>query len=186
MNSPSPTPTPTPWPPIIEFARAPWFVRLRDIVLTVLAWAFLLRIVQNGISHFIDYLFTHLIYVRSGAQPPPRAQLLGQFSYFGVVALVIMLWLALWSLINRRRLQSFKRVASPAPLPVADHAASFQLAPELVEHWQEMKISIVQFDAQHRIMAVLPSEGNSPVIPHPAPNSAEPEPGPSTAADTGA
>jgi len=33
------SPPPASWPPVIEFARAPWFVRVRDILLTLAAWA---------------------------------------------------------------------------------------------------------------------------------------------------
>jgi poly-beta-1,6-N-acetyl-D-glucosamine biosynthesis protein PgaD len=186
MNSPSSSPAPVPWPPLIGFAHAPWFVRVRDIVLTILAWALLLHLVYSGLYIFIDYLFIYPKLTLTNPYSWRDVRLLGKFNYFGLVAFAAMLWLAMWSLINRQRLRAVKRMPSPPPLPVAEHAASFQLAPEVVEHWQEMKISVVQFDAQHRIVAVLPPEANSPAIPHPTPNPAEPEPGPSTSVDTGA
>lgn len=164
MNSPSSPKSPS-WPPLIEFARASWFVRLRDVVVTILAWVFLLYLVRNGVSLFVDYFFVHPIFALSKPNPLVDVETWRHLGNFGLVALVIMLWLFIWSIINGRRLRAVKRMTPPSRLPVEDQAERFQLAPETVERWREMKVSIVQFEAGNKIVAVIPLGGTDSTLP---------------------
>jgi poly-beta-1,6-N-acetyl-D-glucosamine biosynthesis protein PgaD len=144
-----------PWPPIIEFARAPLLVRVRDILFTLVAWMVLfnaLRDVLNAIIYFLVH--PSLAY--------PRMHTLYEEGFwhhmldFVLLALCVMLWIAFWAFVHRNRAHRSKRVTPPARLPALTHAASFGLDPEMVQRWQRTKVTIVQFDADNRIAGISP------------------------------
>ena len=151
------TPPPVPWPPIIEFARAPWFVRVRDILLTLAAWVVFLYMLRNPIAIVIDY-FSDPIFKLTWTNPPSWAEFWELMDTFVKCSVGAMLWLAMWGFLQRHQLRLAKRATPPAPLPLEQHAASFHLDPADIEHWRDMKIAIVQFDASNRIAKVSPPD----------------------------
>lgn len=151
---------PTPWPPIIGFARAPWPVRIRDILCTLAAWALLLYMLRGPVAAVIDY-FSYPFFELTRTQPPDWRKLWEHMRPFVLLSIAGMVWLAIWAVIHRRQLRYFERVPSPAPLPVADHAASFGLETAAVERWREAKVATVQFDSANRISGFTPAPGTT-------------------------
>jgi poly-beta-1,6-N-acetyl-D-glucosamine biosynthesis protein PgaD len=149
MNSASP------WPPIIAFARASNWMRLRDILLTTTAWTRLIYLMRDGLRLILDY-FSYPIFQLTHPHSADWLEVWNRMSTFLILSVVAMLWLLLWGLIHRRRLQFSAHVTPPAELPLDQHAAFFQLDPAAVEHSHQLKITIVQFDAEGRIG--LPAE----------------------------
>ncbi len=136
----------SPWPPLIEFARAPFLVRVRDIVLTILVWALLIYLIVDRLAVAFDFFAWY--------HSPSAVGIRHSLLYFAYAAIFAMLWLSMWSVIHLRRLLSFKRMTLPMRLQVPEHAAAFDLDPAMVERWRATKISVVQFDAAHRIASV--------------------------------
>jgi len=152
------TPPPASWPPIIEFARAPWYVRVRDIVLTLAAWAVFLYMLRNAIAIVIDY-FSNPIFKLTKTNPPTWAQFWEHMDAFVKCSAGAVVWLTFWGIIQRHQLRLAIHATPPHPLPLEKHAASFQLDPASVEQWRELKIALVQFDASNRIASVTPPGG---------------------------
>lgn len=146
--------TGSPWPPIIAFARASAFIRLRDILLTSAAWSRLLYLMRDGLRLILDY-FSYPIFQLSHAHSADWMEVWNRMSSFLILSVVAMLWLVLWGLIHRRRLQfAAAHDTPPRPLPLDQHAAFFHLDPAAVERSHESKIAVVQFDAEHRITSL--------------------------------
>jgi len=142
------------WPPIIAFARASGLVRLRDILLTAAAWARLLYLMRDGLRLILDY-FSYPIFQLTHAHSADWMEVWNRMSTFLILSVVAMLWLVLWGLVHRRRLQFAAAHATPPPeLSLEPHAAVFHLDPAAVERSHESRIAIVQFDAEHRIVEV--------------------------------
>ena len=139
------------WPPLIQFARASPWVRVRDIVLTTAAWTRLLYLMRDGLRLIIDY-FSYPIFQLTHPHSADWLQVWNRMSTFLILSVVAMLWLVLWGLIHRRRLQFAAHVPPPAELPLEQHAAFFDLDPTAVARSHESKIAVVQFDAEHRIV----------------------------------
>jgi poly-beta-1,6-N-acetyl-D-glucosamine biosynthesis protein PgaD len=147
------------WPPIIGFARAPLWVRIRDILLTAAAWARLLYLMRYGLILIIDY-FSAPIFKLTRSHSPDWLEAWNRMSTFLILSVVGMLWLLLWGLIHRRRLKFVARLTPPARLPVEQHALAFDLDPAVVSRAHEAKIAVVQFDATHRIASLSPRAPN--------------------------
>ena len=147
---------PTPWPPLIEFARAPWPVRLRDILCTLAAWALLLYMLRGPVATIIDY-FSYPVFELTKTQPPDWQKLWAHMRPFVFLSIAAMGWLAIWAVIHRRQLRYVARVTPPTPLTVADHVASFGLESAAVERWREAKVATVQFDSANRISGFTPA-----------------------------
>lgn len=138
------------WPPLIRGAQVPAWVRLRDVVLTLLAWALLGYLMRETLDLLQDYL-RHPIFEFSSAAPPDWRELWGRlrpFSYF-VVALTV--WLLFWALVRGRHMRATVPVPQPAPLAQAVHAAAFGLTEDAVARWLEARVLVVHFDAGGRL-----------------------------------
>lgn len=146
------------WPPIIEFSRASWWVRLRDIFLTIAAWALFFYLIRNGLRLMVDY-FSDPIFELTHTHPPDWVTIWSHLDDFLVVSTIAMLWLTLWGLIHRRRLQFAVRQPSPPLLPLAEHAARFDVDAAEAERRRQMKIAVVHFDAAHRVTDVVEGGG---------------------------
>src|SRR4051812_25869950 len=145
-----------PRPPVIGFGRAPGWVRIRDILLTAAAWARLFYLMRAGLSLIIDY-FSYPIFELTRTHSPDWLEVWNRMSNFLILSVVAMLWLVLWGLIHRRRLQLAAHATPPDPLPLDGHAASFNFAAGDIEERQKLKVAVVQFDANHRITSVVAS-----------------------------
>jgi poly-beta-1,6-N-acetyl-D-glucosamine biosynthesis protein PgaD len=142
------------WPPLIEFARGSPWIRVRDIVLTTAAWARLLYLMRAGVRLIIDY-FSYPIFQLTHPHSADWLAVWNRMSAFLILSVVAMLWLVLWGLIHRRRLQFAAAHATPPPeLSLEPHAAVFHLDPAAIERSHESKIAVVQFDAEHRIVEI--------------------------------
>jgi poly-beta-1,6-N-acetyl-D-glucosamine biosynthesis protein PgaD len=142
-----------PPPPIIAFARASTWIRIRDIVLTTAAWTRLLYLMRDGLKLIVDY-FSYPIFELSHAHSADWMEVWNRMSPFLVLSVLGMLWLILWGLIHRRRLQfAAAHATPPAALALEPHAAFFHLEAAAVERSHEAKVAVVQFDEQHRIVS---------------------------------
>jgi poly-beta-1,6-N-acetyl-D-glucosamine biosynthesis protein PgaD len=146
------------WPPVIEFTRAPWYVRVRDILLTLIAWAFIIYLLWDGLVLVVDY-FSKPIFQLTKKAPPDWVKVWHELETFLIVAAVGMTWIALSGCIRRRRLRLAARVTPPPPLTLEEHAAIFALQPRDIEHWRKIKTVVVEFGPNSRINCILQPDG---------------------------
>jgi poly-beta-1,6-N-acetyl-D-glucosamine biosynthesis protein PgaD len=149
------------WPPVIEFGRAPWWVRLRDTVLTVAGWLFVIYVLRDLPVVLVDY-FSRPFFELDPEHPLSVREFWERMATFAFLAVVVMVWLTMWSFIYSHRLRFAKHKTSPAPLPLATHAASFGLDAATVEGWQKMKTAVVEFDAAGCIARAMPGPSPGP------------------------
>jgi PgaD-like protein len=144
---------PIDWPPLIHGSSVPGWVRVRDAVLTLLAWGALAWVLRDGLELTVDFLspprfeFTNL-------SPPNLLELATRLSGFLVFVGALFGWLAFWAVARGRRLRLNAPVAQPQGLSVAAQSADFALAATTVEPWRDARVLVVHFDAAGR-----PSEG---------------------------
>ena len=146
---------PTHWPPRIPRTQASWWKRLRDLVLTLLAWLAYLWILREPVIACIGWLSPTL-----GArleQVIEVAFTLNLWPYPWIAAGLVT-WIALWGVRHRRRLQ---QQASgdhdvPALLPEAQFATAGVPGSEL-SVWRGARCLHVQYDTEGRITGATPS-----------------------------
>ena len=139
-----------PWPPLIAGANVPAWVRLRDVVLTLLAWALLLYLMRETLHLLHDYLRAP-IFEFTNATPPDWEELWGRLRPFSYFVAALTLWLLFWALTRGRRMRDTAPVAQPASLATKQHAAAFGLESAAVARWTEARILVVHFDAQGHV-----------------------------------
>ncbi len=138
------------WPPLIRGANVPLWVRLRDAVLTLLAWALLGYLMRETLDLLNDYL-RYPIFEFTSAAPPDWQELWGRLRPFSYFIAVITLWLLFWALLRGRRLRATAPVPQPVPLALAAHAAAFGLDEAALARWTEARVLVVHFDATGQV-----------------------------------
>lgn len=146
------------WPPVIRYTRAPWYVRARDVLITIVAWAVIVYLVWDGLVLVFDF-FRYPIFQLTKTAPPDWVRMWDSLDFFLVIAAGHMAWIVLWGFIRRRRLGRAARVTPPPPLALEEHAATFGLQPSEIEQWRQMKTAVVEFDSHSRITGILQSDG---------------------------
>ncbi|WP_043320679.1 poly-beta-1,6-N-acetyl-D-glucosamine biosynthesis protein PgaD [Microbulbifer sp. HZ11] len=134
------------WPPIIDRARVPRWCRFRDGVLTFLAWALMIGLLQP-----LLIIAWHAAEVTLGlrdALPPVHAKLFFQelLPFFKLIVL-FSLSLSILAISRREYLKSVADARNPPPpLPPEQQAQNFSLHPGQMEMLQVQRISLVQID----------------------------------------
>ena len=137
------------WPPIIGTGITP-FVRLRDTILTVIAWIFVGALLWELFEVLWDY-FDEPIFAFSKTHSLSWLGLLQRIGNFALVSLSLVLWLIFWGFVRRKEL---RRTHDPRPVPallLSEHAAAFGVPPEAIERWRQSQVVLVQFDASNRL-----------------------------------
>jgi hypothetical protein len=132
MNSTqSPLPL-QPWPPLITGARLPLWIRIRDIVLTLLAWILLAWLIRDSIYVVYDYMRPP-IFELSTATLPDLGIIWERLRYFVFISIALILALALTAVIDRHRLLAATRTPQPALLTTAEQAARVGIEEKIVQ-----------------------------------------------------
>ena len=137
------------WPPIIGTGITP-FVRLRDTILTVIAWIFVGALLWELFEVLWDY-FDEPIFAFSKTHSLSWLGLLHRIGKFALVSLSLVLWLTFWGFVRRKEL---RRTHDPRPVPallLSEHASAFGVPPEAIERWRQSQVVLVQFDASNRL-----------------------------------
>jgi len=148
---------PTPWPPGIPRTQASGWMRLRDLVLTLLAWVAYLWILRKPLVACIGWLSP-----RAGAYLEGIVDV--SFSVhlqpYLLVAAGLVAWLALAGLGRRHHLRSQAGTGQEvAALPPEAHFAARGLQASALPAWREPRCLQVAFDDEGRITGVAPGHG---------------------------
>lgn len=156
------------WPPLIPRTRAPWWLRVRDALLTLAAWFVLLWVLRDALlslaagvspeaaaraAAWVEHRLRPLLGV---LVPVPPADFWSVLSEYFYAAGALVAWLALWGWLNRKRLQrqppspGSPDDASPAALPTPEQFAAAGVRQDAVV-WQRSRLLHVQFDGDGRV-----------------------------------
>jgi hypothetical protein len=127
------------WPPIIRANAVPMWVRVRDILITLLAWLTIGVTIHNLLWLIYDYLADPIFQLSYIASPDWELMwhLLSQFLY---VALGMVVWICFLALLRRKIINSTKyiRVSTKAH-EIRDLEVELGVLPADVEHWHELR-----------------------------------------------
>lgn len=150
------------WPPLIEAQNVPRFVRVRDFVLTSLMWLLLLYALRNLFLYLYDFL-SPPVFTFTLTSGPDWAAIWRHLESFVYLALFLVAWLLFWSVVRRRDLRRGRDHRQPEPVSLAELAEPRHLDPERLARFQNEKVVVIQYDADHRIVSVTAgSEGVPP------------------------
>jgi poly-beta-1,6-N-acetyl-D-glucosamine biosynthesis protein PgaD len=133
------------WPPLIDRARVPLRNKLRDYLLTLLAWALMLYLLWPLLDILVE-----LVQVGLGlreALPQGHARLFFQelLPFFKLI-LLFSLSLTVFAIGRRKHISAtIDTRKPPAPLDPDRQATWFKLQPEQMTALQNNRISIVYF-----------------------------------------
>ena len=156
----APAPSKPDWPPIIGTGITP-FIRLRDTILTIVAWIFVGTLLWELFEVLWD-LFDDPILALTKKRSFNWRPLLERIGGFALVSLSLVLWLTFWGFVRRKEL---RRTHDPRPVPALllnDHAAAFGVPPEAIERWRQSQVVVAQFDAANRLENIT-AKAPSPV-----------------------
>jgi len=112
--------------------------------LTLLAWALLAWLLRGQIYLLYDF-FRPPVFELTAAVPPDFGSLWGRLEYFVILASVLIVWLVIWAVIDRRRLAARERVPQPPPLTIAEQARGSALDEKTLDAARRLKIATVHF-----------------------------------------
>ena len=143
MNNPA-------WPPLIRADRVPAWVRVRDLVLTISAWAVLAYWVRGALLLIWDW-FSYPFFELSTYAAPDWDRIWSTLAPFVAVSALLSAWLVYWAAQRRAILTRQQWVSQPAPLDPGPHAARFGLLASDAAALRELRIATVRFDADGAI-----------------------------------
>lgn len=138
------------WPPLVNATGIPLFIRVRDTVLTLAAWAMLGYLLRDALYLAYDYL-SHPIFELTTATPPDWAALWRRLRGYALFIAILMAWLVYWGHKRRTTLASTAPQPQPPTLPVEPHARAFYLEPAEVLRWHAARRLVVNFEPDGRI-----------------------------------
>ena len=141
------------WPPIIDSRKVGPIIRVRDTVLTVIAWIILVALLWEFCYLLWDY-FSYPVFQLSRTHSLDWHAFVDRIGGFASLSLLLVLWLTFWGFLRHRELRRTQDPRPVPPLPLSDHAAVFGIPPETVELWRQTQVVVVQFDASNRLANV--------------------------------
>lgn len=115
------------WPPIIEEGGLPRWARVRDIVLTLLAWCLILYLILDP-ALILGQRLLGLIGLAEPVDPGVRRRLAVEGRPFLLMSALLSIWLVAFALLRRKVLANTRRSKiAPEPLDPQRHAAHFGL-----------------------------------------------------------
>ncbi len=151
MKTPAP-PHPD-WPPIIDSGKVGPIVRMRDTILTVIAWIFLVVLFWDLCALLWDY-FSYPVFELSRTHSLNWQAFVDRIGGLALLSLLLVLWLTFWGFVRRKELRSTHDPRPVPPLPLSEHAAIFGIPPETIERWRQSRLVVVQFDTSDRLANV--------------------------------
>jgi poly-beta-1,6-N-acetyl-D-glucosamine biosynthesis protein PgaD len=137
---------------------------MRDILLTLVAWAALGWLLRDPIYVAYDYFLIHPIFELTHAKPLDIGAVWSRLWYFVVIAAGLITWWWLWGAIRIRR----RMAPQPPALALEEQAAWAGLDAKIVSEARKFKVTNVRFNEDGSI------SGFEEVIPKPPATVIEP------------
>jgi len=154
-----------PWPPMIGTAHQPAWIRVRDVLLTVLAWLALGWMLATPLALAWDFFFVGPVFAFSRHEAVDWRGKWLLLRPFATAAALLVVWILFWALLHTRALAARSAQPAPVPLAVADHAARWDLEPQDVQTWRAPKVALARFNGAQQLcgvqaMALPPASAN--------------------------
>jgi poly-beta-1,6-N-acetyl-D-glucosamine biosynthesis protein PgaD len=162
----NPAPSDPDWPPIITSRKVGPIIRVRDAILTVIAWIVLVVLLWDLCALLWDY-FSYPVFELSRTHSLNQQAFVDRIGRFALLSLLLVLWLTFWGFVRRNELRRTLDPRPVSPLSLSEHAAIFGMSPETIEAWRQSQVVVVQFDASNRLANVTAKT--------PAPPNVDPE-----------
>lgn len=144
------------WPPIIDNAHLPMWMRLRDFVLTLLAWLVLLYLLRDLLTA-AAYGVLDRFGIEHGAPPWPAGKILRDLAPFMGVVLLLVMWLAAFTAVRWRLLADTRAALSqPEPLEPAIQAADLGFSPDDARQLRDSRAATVDLREDGTVSGVEP------------------------------
>jgi poly-beta-1,6-N-acetyl-D-glucosamine biosynthesis protein PgaD len=159
----TPAPSGPDWPPIITFRKVGPIIRVRDTILTVIAWIFLVVLLWDLWNLLWDY-FGYPVFELSRTHSVNWHAFVDRIGGFVLISLLLVLWLTFWGFVRRKELRRTHDPRPVSPLPLSEHAAIFGIPPETIEALRQSQVVVVQFNASNRLANVTPKTPSPPSV----------------------
>lgn len=144
------SPTPLDWPPLIYGHSIPWYVRVRDMILTALAWFVMIWMLRYFIHLCWDYISYPVLKMMDVESPEWLTLWLRILPYLLLSAMLITsVWI--YGFLHRRMLRNKKPRAQPEALPLSEHAATVGVDSSTITTWRSWPVITIQHDTDDRI-----------------------------------
>jgi poly-beta-1,6-N-acetyl-D-glucosamine biosynthesis protein PgaD len=143
---------PAHWPPRIPRSRAPWWMRVRDLVLTIAAWLVYLWILR-------EFLVLGIAWVSPALGARLKQVIDVDFSVdlrpYAWIAAGLVVWLAITGVLRRHYLRQQPSAENTVPmLPPEEQFAAAGVPVSQLQTWRESRCLHVQHGQEGRISGV--------------------------------
>jgi poly-beta-1,6-N-acetyl-D-glucosamine biosynthesis protein PgaD len=148
---------PIQWPPIIKSHSVPLIIKLRDDLITVLAWIVLITVLHDLWWLLYDYLSDPIFELTK--QEAPNWDLIWQkMSRFVYRAGILMCWI-IWFGSTRYALKMKAGIiAQPREVNPEELATLYGHAPSEIKHWQNLRSVKVYLNERNGIETIVRNE----------------------------
>jgi hypothetical protein len=148
-------PSRPPTEPPIVYNRIPVLMQVRDVLLTLGAWALIGYLLREGLYLAYDYLRVP-IFELTTATAPDWADIWRRLRGFVLFAAALVAWIMFWAFDSRARLRAMQS-AQPAPLPDSAHAGRFSLTEAELASARVAKVQTVEIDPARQAITRVPA-----------------------------
>jgi hypothetical protein len=128
----------------------PAWIRVRDLTLTIAAWAALAYWMRGALLLIYDWL-SYPFFELSTYAAPDWSRIWFTLAPFIAVSALLAAWIVYWSFRRRAILARSRSMTQPASLDLETHASQFGLRAADVLSMRESRIVTVRFDASGAI-----------------------------------
>jgi poly-beta-1,6-N-acetyl-D-glucosamine biosynthesis protein PgaD len=133
------------WPPLLLGRDVPRWVRWRDVVLTLAAWAVLAYWMRGAVLLLYDWVSAPMFELTT-QRAPDWQRIWRTLSPFLSLAALLAAWLLYWASRRRALLGQDRDSPQPAPLGLDAHAEKFGLTAATVDSMRRPQVLTVRFD----------------------------------------
>jgi len=137
----------------ILIREVPLLMSLRDVLLTLVAWAIIAYFLRKALYLGYDYL-RYPYFQLVNAKAPNWPLIWRDLRKFVVFAVCMVVWLTFWAIYWRKKLKTSSMVPQPDPLSLREHAESIGLTEAQLVQCKSYITTTVFFDTQRQITEI--------------------------------
>lgn len=146
------------WPPLICADKIPFWIRVRDLILTFLSWILMLYLLRGVAVTMLEWVRNEPVLFMAGYFESVHEFWL-QLRPFARFATVLMIWIGLWTIRRYRILAGTQKFAvQPPELDLESHAQARKVPAALLEEWQNQKVVTIDFNQDGELLVKAPSD----------------------------
>lgn len=142
--------TPLDWPPLIFGHSIPWYIHVRDIILTALAWFVMGWMLRYAIHYSWDYISYPFLKMMD-AEPPDWNILWVRILPYLILSAMLITSVWIYGFLHRTMLRNKKPRPQPEALPLDEHAGKVGVDSSTINTWRSWPVITIQHDTDDRI-----------------------------------